>query len=162
MPNAALGGKYDDYANFTMRELMQHIGVYFLHALSPSPMIEMKFSSQEEDPDNDGNDFIHCAFGGLAWKVTRRHKYFKCFLTSVNPLIPVPNRDVYPNWKVHPLLKWRMIKPKCHKRLCTWVVMISLVTNRLLDSKACTKISKKSQKSRTKERGWFFSRLHLQ
>ena len=108
MSNAALGGKYNDYANFSMNELMQHIGVYFLHALSPSPRIEMKFESQVEDPVN-GNDFIHQAFGGSAWKAVRRHKHFKCFFTSVNPLIPVPSREVHPNWKVHPLLKW-MIK----------------------------------------------------
>jgi hypothetical protein len=37
MSNAALGGKYDDYANFSMNELMQHIGVYFLHALTQLP-----------------------------------------------------------------------------------------------------------------------------
>ena len=85
-------------------ELMQHIGLYLLQALSPSPQVEMKFRSQKEDPVN-GNDFVHSSFGATAWKSEKRHRHFKCFFTSVNPTIPPPSRESYPNWKVHPLLK---------------------------------------------------------
>ena len=59
-----VGGKYHDFQSFTLPELMQHIGLYLLQALSPSPQIDMKFNSQKEDPVN-GNDFVHNSFGGM-------------------------------------------------------------------------------------------------
>ena len=99
-----LGGKYDCFENFTTVELMRHIGLYLLQALSPSPQVEMKFQSQKDDPVN-GNDFVHSSFGGVAWKSEKRHRHFKAFFTSVNPMLPVPSRETHPNWKVHPLLK---------------------------------------------------------
>ena len=104
MNNAGLGGKYDDYYDFQLEELMKHIGLYLFHGLSPSPQIEMKFYSSLVDPVN-GSDFIHKAFGSQAAKSIRRHKHFKCFFSSVDPTIPTPSRDTHPNWKVHPLLK---------------------------------------------------------
>ncbi len=105
MQNAGLGGKYPDFVDFTLDELMQHTALYLLQGLSPSPQIEMKFKSQVEDPVN-GNDLVHRVFGGKSAKSVRRHKHFKCFFACVNPLIPTPSRDTHPNWKVHPLLKW--------------------------------------------------------
>ena len=102
--NAGLGGKYGDFEDFTLIELMRHIGLYLFHGLSPSPQVEMKFKSQQEDPVN-GNDFVHSAFGGKAGKSARRHKHFKCFFACVNPLYPTPPRETHPNWKVQPLLK---------------------------------------------------------
>ena len=105
MENAGgLGGKYDNFVNFTTVELMKHIGLYLLQALSPSPQVEMKFRSQKDDPVN-GNDFVHTSFGGVTWRSEKRHRHFKAFFTSVNPMLPVPSRETHPNWKVHPLLK---------------------------------------------------------
>ena len=105
MENAGgLGGKYDNFENFTTNELMKHIGLYLLQALSPSPQVEMKFASQTEDPVN-GNDFVFTSFGGVPWKSEKRHRHFKAFFTSVNPMLNVPSRETHPNWKVHPLLK---------------------------------------------------------
>ena len=102
--SGGLGGKYENYVNFTTTELMRHIGLYLLQALSPSPQIDMKFHSQKEDPVN-GNDFIHTSFGGVAWKSKKRHRHFKAFFTSVNPMLNPPPRESHPNWKVHPFLK---------------------------------------------------------
>ena len=103
--NAGLGGKYGkDWTPFTLDELMKHIGLYLFQGLSPSPQVEMKFYSQSEDPVN-GNDFIKEAFGGMTGVSQRRHRHFKSFFTSVDPTIPVPDRDTHPNWKVHPFLK---------------------------------------------------------
>ena len=102
--NAGLGGKYSDFKPFSLNELMQHIGLYLLQALSPSPQIEMKFKSQTEDPVN-GNDLVHSSFGGVAWKSIKRHRHFKSFFASVNPIQNVPPQDTHPNWKIHPLLK---------------------------------------------------------
>ena len=102
--NAGLGGKYSDFKPFPLNELMQHIGLYLFQALSPSPQIEMKFKYQSDDPVN-GNDLVHTSFGGVAWKSIKRHRHFKRFFASVNPIQNVPPRDAHPNWKVHPLLK---------------------------------------------------------
>ena len=46
MQNAGLGGKYLDYEDFTLDELMQHTSLYLLQGLLPSPQVEMKFKSQ--------------------------------------------------------------------------------------------------------------------
>ena len=102
--NASLGGKYKDFTNFTLDELMKHIGLYLFQGLSPSPQVEMKFHSQSDDPVN-GNDFIHSSFGGNTTRSKRRHRHFKSFFSSVDPRIPPPSRTTHPNWKVHPLLK---------------------------------------------------------
>ena len=104
MMNAGLGGKYSDFVDFSLVELMRHVGLYLFHGLSPSPQVEMKFKTQFEDPVN-GNDFVHRAFGGQSGKSTRRHRHFKCFFACVDPSYPTPPRDTHPNWKVHPFLK---------------------------------------------------------
>ena len=105
MENAGgLGGKYEDFVNFSTDELMKHIGIYLLQALSPLPQVEMKFHSQVEDPVN-GSDLVHRSFGGIAWKSEKRHRHFKAFFCSVNPMLNVPSRDTHPNWKIHPFLK---------------------------------------------------------
>ena len=80
---AGLGGKYSDFVNFDIKEFKKHLGLYFLQALSPSPQIEMKFQSQ-------ATDMVHQAFCGCTWKAERRHKHFKCFLSSVDPTPTVP------------------------------------------------------------------------
>jgi len=66
--------------------------------LSPSPQIEKKFTPQYKNPVNR-NDFVHTSFGGNVTRSRRRHRHFKSFFSSVDPRIPVPNRDT------HPLLK---------------------------------------------------------
>ena len=104
MEGAGLGGKYNDFVNFDIKEFKKHLGLYLLQALSPSPQIEMKFQAQATDPVN-GNDLVHEAFGGCAWKAERRHKHFKCFFSSVDPTLTVPSRNTHPNHKIGPLLK---------------------------------------------------------
>ena len=46
------GGKYADFTDFTKCELMSHLYFYLLHAISPSPRLDMKFKSEAEDPVN--------------------------------------------------------------------------------------------------------------
>ena len=79
MMNAGLGGKYDDFTNFSLMELMKHIGLYLFHGLSPSPQVEMKFRSSQEDVVN-GNDFIHRAFGGKSGLSVKDTNILKLFL----------------------------------------------------------------------------------
>lgn len=63
----------------------------------------MKFSSEESDPVN-GSDFIFRAFGANTTRAIRRHKMFKAFFTSVNPMDTPPDRSKAPNHKIQPLL----------------------------------------------------------
>lgn len=36
----------------------------------------------------------------------RRHQMFKAFLSLQDPMITTPKRELYPNWKIRPLLTW--------------------------------------------------------
>ena len=102
LSNAGKGGTiYTDYVPFSVEEMMKHIGIYFLHEVSPSPQMEMKFRPQCDDPFN-GNDYV---FASLGKNATRRHKHFKCFFALQDPRIAVPSRKTHPNWKVEPFLK---------------------------------------------------------
>ena len=103
LANAGQKGEiYPDFKPFTPTELRKHIGVYFVHGLSPSPHVNQKFQSQADNPMN-GNDFVKSCLGPNA---TRRHKHFKHFLAVQDPLQINPSREQYPNWKVEPLLIW--------------------------------------------------------
>ena len=56
-----IGGKYKGFVDFNKQELMAHLAIYFLHAISPSPQVGMKFKNQTEDPVN-GSDLCHSVF----------------------------------------------------------------------------------------------------
>ena len=73
-----------------------------MHGLSPAPRIEYKFQPQHKDRVG-GNDFVYQSFGPNA---ERRHKQFKCFLACQDPGIAVPSKDVFPNWKIKPIISW--------------------------------------------------------
>ena len=96
------GETYPDFKPSTLTELRKHIGVYFVHGLSPSPSVSHKFQSQADNPIN-GNDSVKSSLGP---NTTRRHKHFKHFLVVQDPLKPNPSREQYPNWKVEPFLIW--------------------------------------------------------
>ena len=93
---------YSDFRDFTAQEIRQHIGLYILNGLSPSPRVEYKLRSQQMDKIH-GNDFVYRSFGKNA---ERRHRHFKCFFSCQNPTIYTPCRKQYPNWNVRPLLSW--------------------------------------------------------
>ena len=80
---------------------MAHLAVYFLHDISPSLQVEMKFKNQTEDPVN-GSDLCHRVFGKRG---VTRHKEFKALFAGVNPILPTPSTSTEPNWKIDPLLK---------------------------------------------------------
>ena len=94
---------YKDYKPFTIGEVKQHIGMYFLQGIAPSPQVEFKFRPQRQDWARHGNDFIFNSFGPSA---ARRHRHFKCFFSIQNPAIETPSKDTVPNWKVKPFLDW--------------------------------------------------------
>ena len=61
---------YKDFRPFTRVEIRRHIGLYILQGLAPSPQVEFKFMSHQQDPIH-GNDMVSIAFGANAMK---RHK----------------------------------------------------------------------------------------
>ena len=102
---AALGVEYNSFKPFTLEELMRHIGLYLLHGLSRSPQVEMKFKAQSEDTVN-GNDFVNTSFGGKSTVSRTRHRHFKKYFVSQDPMKPVPKQEDAP--KVQPLLSHMM------------------------------------------------------
>ena len=74
--------KYSGFKDFTKRELMAHLGVYFLHSIYPSPKIEMKFKCHAEDPVNE-SDICNCIFGKKKVLVDTNNS--KLFLLVLNP-----------------------------------------------------------------------------
>ena len=109
---ADAGNSYykDEYIPFSIDQIRKHsCAFYIFHGLSPSPRAEYKFNPQRIDPVN-GNDFIYNSFGPNAFRI---HKQVKAFLSLQNPILPVPSRDVDPNWKIRPILDWmNYIGPK--------------------------------------------------
>ena len=96
------GTCYKDFVPFTAREFRQHIGVYIFHGLSPSPRVDNKFRPDHFDELHDKH-FIYNSFGPNA---ERRHRHFKAFFSVQDPSIKVPERSLFPNWKVCSILKW--------------------------------------------------------
>ena len=87
---------------------MQHLGVYILNGLSPSPQVEMKFDLQKKNPTN-GSDFCYNVFGSCA---RQRHKEFKALFAVQDPVKPAPRRKTHPNWKIQVLLRHAIILSK--------------------------------------------------
>ena len=81
--NAGSGGtQYPEFKEFYVDEIMQHLGVYIINGLSPSPQVEMNFYSQNKNPMN-GSDFCFKAFRSCA---RQGHKEFKAFFVVQYPL----------------------------------------------------------------------------
>ena len=96
------GTSYKNFRPFSVKEVRQHIGLYIFNGLNPSPRVELKFRSHEDDVVH-GNNFIYRSFGPAA---AMRHKEFKAFLAYQDPAIDIPSKSKFPNWKVRPLLTW--------------------------------------------------------
>ena len=95
------GSRYKLWEPFTLKEIMQWIGLFMHNGLCPSPRVEHKFKNSSKNPIND-NDFLHKIFGSCA---DDRFRQFKFFFSCCDPLIPTPSRKSHPNWKVQSLLR---------------------------------------------------------
>jgi hypothetical protein len=80
------GAVYPDFKPFAMHEIRQHLGLYVLNGLNPSPRVELKFRSSAQD-ELHGSDFVRNSFGPGA---ERRHRMFKTFFAAQNPMIEAP------------------------------------------------------------------------
>ena len=92
---------YEDFTDFTIDEIMQHLGLYILNGINPCPRVEMKLKSATTDPTNGSN----LCFESFGLNAERRHRHFKCFFATCDPNKPTPARETHPNWKVQPMLR---------------------------------------------------------
>ena len=67
------GGAYDKFKEFTPREIEQHIILYVIQGLCPSPMLSRKMKPHCEELIQ-GNDLIAQTFGKRG---VLRHKEFR-------------------------------------------------------------------------------------
>ena len=80
------GGIYPSFTPFSYQEMERFVGLYILQGLNPSPCVDMKFSSQNEDPIQ-GNDLCYHMFGSNA---VLQHKQFKAFFSVQDPSKAMP------------------------------------------------------------------------
>jgi len=103
--NLAFAGEatYDEWSGpFSVKELRQHLGLYIMNGLSPSPQLDFKF-----DPNDKANynPFISENLGSTG-NPQRRLKQFKAFFGCQDPLKPTPDRKASPLFKVLSIVKW--------------------------------------------------------
>ena len=91
---------YQDFKEFSVKEVKQFLALYILQGLSPSLQMKMKFKPQHEDLVN-GNDLCHKIFGRNG---DRRHEMFKPFFSCQDPRKPEPPQKTHPNFKVDTFL----------------------------------------------------------
>jgi hypothetical protein len=85
-----------------VKEIERQVGLNFFNGLSPSLQLEIKFSTQNNDPVN-GSNLCNQIFRGL--KGLRRHKMCKAFFCLNNPKKEVPKQSDDPNYKIGQLLR---------------------------------------------------------
>ena len=72
------GITYKYWKSFSAQEIQNHLGIYLIQGLLPSPRVEMKFQPQAKNHVK-GNNFVFNSTGTNGnWE--RRHKHFKAFL----------------------------------------------------------------------------------
>mgnify|MGYP000036765968 CR=1 FL=1 len=87
---------------FTVKEMRQHLGLYVMNGLSPSPSLEKKF--EPEDKANY-NAFVSENINRTG-NPKRRLRQFKAFFGCQDPMKPVPNRAASLLFKVLSIIKW--------------------------------------------------------
>jgi len=91
---------------FSVKELRQHLGLFILNGLSPSPSLNMKFDKHDVA---NYNPFVSANFGA---NPVRRLRQFRTFFTCQDPMKPTPNRQRSPLFKVLPFISWiRQVGP---------------------------------------------------
>ena len=80
---------------------MQHMSIYKINGLNPSPQVEMKLKTQAEDPIQGCVTITNCLGANNA---QRYHKFKSFFAVAVSKIITLP-RSTHPNWKVELFMK---------------------------------------------------------
>ena len=92
-------GKFKPFSN---QDIMSMIGVYIIDGLAPSPQLTQKMQSQIHEPTH-GNDRI-AAVMGTGWQ--QKHRSFRHFFASQDPMMLPPPKSQCPNFKVDELFRW--------------------------------------------------------
>jgi len=79
---------------------MQHIGIYILNGLIPSPQVEMKICSQKR-PNQLEQFCLQC----IGPSGVHNHKEFECFFACQDQCLYNSSCKSLPNFKISPLLK---------------------------------------------------------
>ena len=89
------------FVNFTPSEIEQHLALYIIQGLNPSPQLASKAKPSSIEP-LQGNDLICSRLGS---NFDRRHRQFRRYFACQHPYKPVPPMSTHPNWKVDPFLQ---------------------------------------------------------
>jgi hypothetical protein len=92
-------GKFKPFSN---QDIMSMIGVYIIDGLAPSPQLTQKMQSQIQQPTH-GNDRI-AAVMRTGWQ--QKHRSFRHFFASQDPMMLPPPKSQCPNFKVDELFRW--------------------------------------------------------
>jgi hypothetical protein len=98
-PGHIFAGKFKPFKN---KDIQQMIGVYIINGLAPSPQLTQKMQSQVSQPTH-GNARI-AAVLGTGWQ--QKHRSFRHFFASQDPLMAPPPKSLCPNFKVNELFCW--------------------------------------------------------
>ena len=75
--------------------------MYMIQGLNPAPQLKMKSKSQSSE-SMQGNDLV---FRCIGENFEKRHRQFKRYFAVQHPYLPIPDTNIYPNWKLDPFLK---------------------------------------------------------
>ena len=89
-------GYYQDFVPFSTEEWEKYLYLFFFNGLNPSPQVEMKLKTEQQDPVNS-NAFLRRELGPNA---LRRFKEWKACFAAQDPKIPIPSHKTHPNFKV--------------------------------------------------------------
>jgi len=113
LTNAGSGGvQYQNYKQFSVKEIMMHIGLYIHNSLAPSPQVDFKFESAEANLVNESK-FIKKIFSANA---KLRHKEMKAFFACSNLAVPPHPIKEQPNFKLNALFRHAM--PVSKETIC--------------------------------------------
>ena len=90
------------HRQFNNQDIVTMLGVYIVDGLAPSPQLVQKMQPQSKSPTH-GNDRIADALGP---GYQQRHRLFRHFFATQDPLMIPPSKDKCPNFKVDEFFRW--------------------------------------------------------
>jgi hypothetical protein len=98
-PGHIFAGKHRPFSN---KDIVQMLGVYIIDGLAPSPQLTQKMQPQSKSPTH-GNDRIAAALGP---GYQQKHRSFRHFFATQDPLMVPPPKEKCPNVKVDEFFRW--------------------------------------------------------
>ena len=82
-------------------QIEQHLAMYMIQRLNLATQLKMKSKSQSSKSMQDHDLVFRC----IGESFEKRHRQFKRFFVVQHPYLSIPDTNIYPNWKLDPLLK---------------------------------------------------------